>query len=91
MAADLRTSSTAFQNCKAFLGGGVSSGLRASMQPHPLFVERGFGPRVWDVAGQEYVDFVMGWGPLIAGHSHPSIVAAVADMLPRMQIGMKVS
>lgn len=86
---DLEASRAAFERCRLSVGGGVSSGLRATMQPHPLFVERGLGARVWDIDGSEYVDYVMGWGPLITGHSHPEIVSAVTDTVRRMQmIGM---
>ncbi|MYR07947.1 aminotransferase class III-fold pyridoxal phosphate-dependent enzyme [Gordonia sp. SID5947] len=59
------------------------------MQPHPLFIDHARGSRMWDIDGNEYVDYVMGWGPLVAGHSHPRIISAVGEMLPRMQmIGM---
>ncbi|HEY9389964.1 MAG TPA: aspartate aminotransferase family protein [Mycobacteriales bacterium] len=76
------TSALAWERCKQSLGGGVSTGLRASMAPHPLFFERGEGSRLTDVDGHEYVDYVLGWGPLILGHSHPEIVRAVAAQLP---------
>jgi len=79
----------AFQRCSRSVGGGVSSGLRAAMKPHPLFVDRARGAHVWDLGGTEYVDYVMGWGPTIVGHSHPHIIDAVQQMVPRMQmVGM---
>jgi glutamate-1-semialdehyde 2,1-aminomutase len=56
------------------------------MKPHPLFVSRAAGAHVWDLSGSEYVDYVMAWGPMIAGHSHPHIIEAVMDMVPRMQM-----
>ncbi|HZV25939.1 MAG TPA: aspartate aminotransferase family protein [Acidothermaceae bacterium] len=74
-------SAQAWERAKAVLGGGVSTGLRASMRPHPLFFERGEGSRIWDVDGHSYLDYVLGWGPLILGHSHPSLVAAVGRQL----------
>jgi glutamate-1-semialdehyde 2,1-aminomutase len=43
----------------------------------PPFIVRGSGARVWDDAGREYIDLVCSWGPLIAGHAHPSVVAAI--------------
>ncbi len=43
----------------------------------PLFIERGAGSRIWDADGNEYVDYVGSWGPLIAGHAHPEVVQAV--------------
>lgn len=82
----LDSSYEAFQRCGQSVGGGVSSGLRAAMKPHPLFVSRAAGAHVWDLSGSEYVDYVMAWGPLIAGHSHPHIIDAVMDMVPRMQM-----
>ncbi|HEX3812842.1 MAG TPA: aspartate aminotransferase family protein [Mycobacteriales bacterium] len=52
------------------------------MKPHPLYFERGAGSRLWDVDGNEYLDFVLGWGPLILGHSHPALTEAVGTQLP---------
>jgi glutamate-1-semialdehyde 2,1-aminomutase len=49
----------------------------------PIFVERGEGPWLYDVDGNRYVDYVCSWGPLIAGHAHPEVVAAVRDAAGR--------
>jgi glutamate-1-semialdehyde 2,1-aminomutase len=60
--------------------GGVSSPVRAMRavgREHPLFVDRGAGAVLEDVDGNSYVDWVMSWGPLIAGHAHPAVVEAV--------------
>jgi glutamate-1-semialdehyde 2,1-aminomutase len=59
--------------------GGVNSPVRAmsAIGRDPIFVERGEGAELVDVDGNRYVDWVMSWGPLIAGHAHPEIVAAV--------------
>ena len=43
----------------------------------PLFIERGEGAEIVDVDGNRYVDYVCSWGPLIAGHAHPDVIAAV--------------
>jgi glutamate-1-semialdehyde 2,1-aminomutase len=61
------------------LPGGVNSPVRAmrSIGRDPLFVERGEGPWLIDVDGNRYVDYVCSWGPLIAGHAHPAILAAI--------------
>jgi glutamate-1-semialdehyde 2,1-aminomutase len=83
---DLTASRHAHERAQQSLAGGVSSGLRAALRPHPLFIEKAQGSRVWDVSGSEFVDYAMGWGPLIAGHSHPDIIGAVAAVLPRMQM-----
>ena len=60
--------------------GGVNSPVRAfrSVGGEPRFITRGEGPRVWDVDGREYLDFVASWGPLILGHAPPAVVEAVA-------------
>ncbi len=57
---------------------GVSSPFRAAA-PVPLFFRSGRGARLRDVDGNEYIDFALAWGPLILGHCHPLMVAAVAD------------
>ena len=44
-----------------------------------LVLTKGKGPRVWDAAGNEYIDYLMGSGPLVLGHSHPSVVEAVVE------------
>ncbi|MEV0332484.1 aminotransferase class III-fold pyridoxal phosphate-dependent enzyme [Nocardia sp. NPDC050717] len=80
------SSVTAFERTRRSLGGGVSSGLRATMRPVPLFVERGSGAYVWDLDGDRYVDYVMAWGPLVHGHSHPHVVDAVTRVITSMQV-----
>ena len=60
--------------------GGVSSPVRAMRsvgREHPLFIARGEGPYIEDVDGNRYLDWVMSWGPLIAGHAHPAVVEAI--------------
>src|SRR4051794_41930479 len=52
--------------------------MRSVGREHPLFLARGEGPYVADVDGNRYVDWVMSWGPLIAGHAHPEVVSAVS-------------
>src|SRR3954452_11054437 len=49
----------------------------------PIFVERGEGPWLYDVDGNRYVDYVCSWGPLIAGHAHPEVIAAVTEAAAR--------
>ncbi|MFN3325704.1 MAG: aspartate aminotransferase family protein [Bryobacteraceae bacterium] len=65
------------------LAGGVSSGLRRSMSPYPLFFRQGDGARVEDVDGNRYIDYGLAWGPLILGHSHPAVVAALRKQASR--------
>lgn len=61
------------------LAGGVSSEFRKFSQPHPLFYERGEGARIWDVDGNEYLDFTLSQGPLILGHSHSHVLERVHE------------
>jgi glutamate-1-semialdehyde 2,1-aminomutase len=62
---------------------GVTSSFRASQRPIPLFIDRGLGSRLYDVDGNEYIDYALGHGPLILGHCHPQIVAAVGRQVAR--------
>ena len=55
------------------------------MKPFPLSFDRGDGSRLRDIDGNSYVDYVLGWGPVILGHSHPELVDAVASQLRRGQ------
>ncbi len=70
-----------FEEAKALLPGGVSSPVRAfgAVGGTPRFLVRGEGPYVWDVEGNRYLDYVLSWGPLILGHAHPEVVAAVKE------------
>jgi glutamate-1-semialdehyde 2,1-aminomutase len=65
------------------LAGGVSSQVRAAETPVPLFFERGAGSHLWDVDGNEYVDFVMGQGPNIFGHAPEFLNKAVSNAIDR--------
>ena len=68
-----------FRRATELLPGGVNSPVRAmrSIGREPIFVERAKGAELLDVDGRRYVDLVMSWGPLIAGHAHPAVVEAV--------------
>src|SRR5437016_11937150 len=63
--------------------GGVNSPIRAyrAVGGDPPTLVRGRGSRVWDSDGHEYVDWVGAYGPLIAGHAHPAVVATVSEAL----------
>jgi glutamate-1-semialdehyde 2,1-aminomutase len=65
--------------------GGVSSPVRAfrAVGGTPLFIARAAGAQVSDADGRAYLDFVGSWGPLIAGHAHPAVIAAVSEALTR--------
>lgn len=76
------TSARFWDRAKASMPGGVSTGMRASMKPHPLFFRGGRGASLMDVDGNSYLDYVLGWGPVILGHGHPALTEAVARRLP---------
>ena len=65
---------------RAVMPRGVPSSFQDS-SPQPVFIERGRGSRVWDVDGNEYVDFHNGFGVMVVGHAHPKIVAAVTRQI----------
>jgi glutamate-1-semialdehyde 2,1-aminomutase len=73
------------RSCKS-LAGGVSSNVRAGKLPPPLFFERAAGSRIYDVDGNQYIDYVLGQGPLILGHSPAPILEAVACALEKGQL-----
>jgi glutamate-1-semialdehyde 2,1-aminomutase len=58
------------------VAGGVASSWQDS-PPHAIFIDRGDGSRVWDIDGNEYIDFHLGYGAMVAGHAHPKIVEAI--------------
>ena len=72
-------SAEAYERALELLPGGVNSPVRAmrSIGRDPIFIARGEGAELVDVDGGRYVDWVMSWGPLVAGHAHPEVVSAV--------------
>ncbi|HUF00961.1 MAG TPA: glutamate-1-semialdehyde 2,1-aminomutase [Gaiellaceae bacterium] len=70
-----------YAQARRLLPGGVSSPVRAfqAVGGTPVFVERGEGAYLFDVDGNRYVDYVLSWGPLILGHAHPRVVAALEE------------
>jgi len=72
-------SQSLFQRAKAVIPGGVNSPVRAckSVGCDPVFIARAKGPLVWDADGNEYVDMVSSWGPMILGHAHPAVIEAI--------------
>ncbi len=79
--AEARLSALLFQRARAVIPGGVNSPVRAwsAVGGEPRFLRRGKGSRVWDADGNEYLDYVGSWGPLLAGHAHPEVVRAVQE------------
>jgi glutamate-1-semialdehyde 2,1-aminomutase len=76
---DRARSAALFRRASEVTPGGVSSPVRAfrAVGGEPFFVRRGAGSRLWDVDGNEYIDYVLSWGPLILGHAHPAVIEAV--------------
>jgi glutamate-1-semialdehyde 2,1-aminomutase len=74
-----------YQRACRVIPGGVNSPVRAfrAVGGTPLFIARGAGAQVFDADGRGYLDFVGSWGPLIAGHAHPAVLAAVTEALAR--------
>src|SRR5690349_16609620 len=68
-----------FAEALKYIPGGVNSPVRAfrAVGGEPLFADRAKGAHVWDVDGNEYVDYVGTWGPAILGHAHPKVIKAV--------------
>lgn len=69
----------AFDEAKQVIPGGVNSPVRAftTVELAPVFVTRGQGSRVFDIDGNEFIDYIGSWGPLILGHAHPKVVEAI--------------
>jgi len=78
-------SSTLFNEAKNYIPGGVNSPVRAfkGVGGEPIYFERGEGAYLYDVDGNEYIDYVGSWGPMILGHSNLSIVDAVRTELDK--------
>ena len=76
---DRKRSDELFTEAQRYLPGGVDSPVRAfkAVGGNPIFVQRGSGSRVWDDDGNEFIDYVCSWGPLILGHAHPDVVQAL--------------
>ena len=74
-----------FAAAQKVIPGGVNSPVRAfrSVGGTPRFFTRGSGARMWDADGKEYIDYVGSWGPLILGHAHPAVIAAVQQAVAR--------
>ncbi len=78
---EVKRSRELFEEAKKYIPGGVNSPVRAfkSVGDVPRFIERAKGSHIWDVDGNEYVDYVCSWGPMILGHAHPRVVEAIKE------------
>jgi len=70
-----------FDKARKLMPGGVNSPVRAfkSVGGTPRFIARAEGPRIWDVDGNEYIDYVGSWGPMILGHAYPDVIAGIKE------------
>jgi glutamate-1-semialdehyde 2,1-aminomutase len=74
-----------FERAQRSIPGGVNSPVRAfrSVGGTPRFISRAEGPYFWDADGRRYIDYIGSWGPMIVGHTHPQVVAAMQAALTR--------
>jgi glutamate-1-semialdehyde 2,1-aminomutase len=79
------TSKLLFAEALTLIPGGVNSPVRAfrGVGGTPIFFKQGAGPRLTDVDGNSYLDYVLSWGPLLLGHAHPAVVEAIAAQAAR--------
>lgn len=80
-----KKSITLYGKALKMIPGGVNSPVRAfrAIGIPPSFVERAKGSKIWDVDGNEYIDYVGSWGPMILGHAHPKVVEALKRAIPK--------
>ncbi|MDG5470976.1 glutamate-1-semialdehyde 2,1-aminomutase [Jeotgalibacillus sp. ET6] len=75
-------SKEAFTEAETLMPGGVNSPVRAfkSVNMDPIFMEKGKGSKIYDIDGNEYIDYVLSWGPLILGHAQDKVVSAIQEI-----------
>ncbi len=76
---DLSRSNQLFKEARSWIPGGVNSPVRAykSVGGGPIFIDHARGAKLYDVDGNEYIDYLASWGPMILGHCHPRVVDAL--------------
>jgi glutamate-1-semialdehyde 2,1-aminomutase len=76
---NLKKSAKAFAEARRLLPGGVNSPVRAfaGVDTHPIFIAAAKGSKIYDTDGNEYIDYVGSWGPMILGHAHPKVLRAI--------------
>ena len=74
-----------FAEAQQIIPGGVNSPVRAfrGVGGTPLFIDHAHGPYLWDADGNRYIDYIMSWGPLVLGHAHPVVIAAIGEQAAR--------
>lgn len=81
----LKKSAAAFETAKKFMPGGVNSPVRSfnNVEGTPPFISHAKGSKIFDIDGNEYIDYVGSWGPMILGHAHPQVVEALKRAVER--------
>ena len=81
----LGKSEKAFDEAKRYMPGGVNSPVRSyrSVGSNPPFISSASGSRIYDIDNNEYIDYVLSWGPMILGHVNPEVVASLQEAIPR--------
>ena len=82
---NLEKSAAAFEEAKKLMPGGVNSPVRSyrSVDCNPPFIARAEGSHIFDIDGNEYIDYVGSWGPMVVGHAHPQVVKALQEAAAR--------
>ena len=82
---NLEKSAEAFAEAKTLMPGGVNSPVRsyANVDSNPPFIARAEGSKIYDIDGNEYIDYVGSWGPMVVGHAHPQVVKALQEAAAR--------
>lgn len=82
---NLEKSAAAFEEAKKLMPGGVNSPVRSyrSVDCNPPFIARADGSHIFDIDGNEYIDYVGSWGPMVVGHAHPQVVKALQEAATR--------
>lgn len=82
---NLEKSAAAFAEAKKLMPGGVNSPVRSyrSVDCNPPFIARAEGSHIYDIDGNDYIDYVGSWGPMVVGHAHPQVVKALQESAAR--------
>lgn len=82
---NLEKSAAAFAEAKKLMPGGVNSPVRSyrSVECNPPFIARAEGSHIYDIDGNDYIDYVGSWGPMVVGHAHPQVVKALQEAATR--------
>ena len=74
-----------YEKATGLIPGGVNSPVRAfkSVGIDPIFIERAEGSRIYDVDGNEYIDFIGSWGPMILGHANKEVIGDITEIIAK--------